>query len=235
MQTYIDIRPRHRGGLTPLTQPKTPAHSECYWDLSDITVFLISIEILGAFIRIAVIFQLLSKVTLEQPTALLQAIVTFCILLALYGTIKLRHGGAVWRALGWTIPRARYLLAAPLAGLLMALLVTLVGQPQALPPSSIPTWKLAALAGVLAPILEESLFRGFLLPLMAQASGSLGAVILTAFFFAFFHRPPTVIQCVCIAMSGLFYGWARVVSGSTTVPAFMHAFYNLTLLACQRL
>jgi membrane protease YdiL (CAAX protease family) len=111
----------------------------------------------------------------------------------------------------------------------------LVGQSQHLPTAPITTWKLAALAGVVAPILEESFFRGCLLPLMARTSGSPGAVILTALLFAFFHHPPTIVHCVCFAISGIFYGWARVASGSTTTPALMHAAYNLTLLACQKL
>lgn len=133
------------------------------------------------------------------------------------------------------MPPVQYLPTAAVAGLLMARLVNLVARPQNLLTASISTWKLAVLAGVLGPILEESFFRGCLLPLIAQTSGSPGAVILTALLFAFFHQPPTVLHCVCFAMSGIFYGWARVASGSTTVSALIHAAYNLTLLACQKL
>jgi membrane protease YdiL (CAAX protease family) len=207
----------------------------CLCDYRDVAAFLISIEVLAAFLRGAVALHLLPNATLEQPTALPHAVILMCILLALYATLKLRHRGAVWRALGWTIPPSQYLVAASLWGPVMASLVTLVGQSQRLPMAPIATWKLAALAGILVPVLEESFFRGCLLPLMAQTSGSPSAVILTALLFAYFHRPPTIVHCVCFTISGIFYGWARVASGSTTAPALMHAVYNLTLLACQKL
>jgi membrane protease YdiL (CAAX protease family) len=42
---------------------------------------------------------------------------------------------------------------------------------------------------VLGPTIEESLFRGCLLPLLSQTTGSVAAVIITALLFALFHRP----------------------------------------------
>ncbi len=236
MRTYTAKQSRRPASSKTLTRPQ-PRRDEdgCVWDYRDVAAFLIFVEIIAAFLRIAIAFHLLPKITLEQPSALLQAVILLCILLALYATLKFRHRGAVWRALGWTMPAIQYLPTAAVSGLLMACLVNLVARPQNLLPASISTRKLAVLAGVLGPILEESFFRGCLLPLIAQTCGSPGAVILTALLFAFFHQPPTVLHCVCFAISGIFYGLARVASGSTTVSALTHAAYNLTLLACQRL
>jgi membrane protease YdiL (CAAX protease family) len=82
---------------------------------------------------------------------------------------------------------------------------------------------------VLGPMLEESLFRGCLLPLLAQTTGNVPAVILTAFLFALFHKPADLPHLVSFIATGLAYGWIRVISSSTTAGALMHATYNLAL------
>jgi Type II CAAX prenyl endopeptidase Rce1-like len=79
------------------------------------------------------------------------------------------------------------------------------------------------------PILEESVFRGCLLPVLAQTTGNLAAVILTALLFALFHQPANLVHWVSFTATGVAYGWIRVASRSTTAGAFMHATYNLAL------
>jgi len=209
--------------------------STCPWDYTDICVFLICVVALGAFLQLAIPLHILPPHALRQPAALLQAIVLVWVILALYVTLKTRRGGAIWRALGWTLPSRRYLLGAILAGILWGRLVSLVAQSTRhnLPPH-VPL-KLLALAVTLGPVTEESFFRGCLLPLVARTSGVPAAVILTALVFAFFHQPLTLLQCACFAVSGILYGGVRVASGSTTSAALMHCAYNLTLFACQRM
>ena len=82
---------------------------------------------------------------------------------------------------------------------------------------------------LLGPVLEESLFRGCLLPLLAQTTGSGMAVILTAILFALFHNPPNLAHWVSFTATGVAYGWIRVASRSTTAGAVMHTTYNLGL------
>jgi hypothetical protein len=157
------------------------------------------------------------------------------VIVALYVTLKIRRGGAVWRALGWTPPSCRYLVGALLGGTLWGGVVGLFVAPKI--PNSSPhvPLNLLALAVTLGPVAEESFFRGCLLPIVARTSGVPAAVILTALIFAFFHRPVTLLQCACFAASGILYGGLRVASGSTTSAVLMHCAYNLTLFACQRM
>jgi membrane protease YdiL (CAAX protease family) len=204
----------------------------CYWAYTDVCAFLICVVTLGALLRLAVVIRLLSAVTIQQPSVMFQAVVSLCVLLALYATLKFRHGGVVWRALGWTLPFYGYALAASLAGMLLAGTVTLIVQSSGIPPL-LAGWKIAALAATVGPVVEESFFRGCLLPLIERTVGSPAAVILTSFLFAFFHQPPTLLHFACLAVSGVVYGWMRVASRSTTAAALMHAVYNLTLFACQ--
>src|SRR5438128_1699665 len=100
--------------------PITTCDAACYWDHSDICAFLICVVMLGALVRLAVALHLLPPFALQQPTLLLQAVVLACVLLALYATLKWRHGGQVWRALGWNLPPRRYLVVASLGGVMLA-------------------------------------------------------------------------------------------------------------------
>jgi membrane protease YdiL (CAAX protease family) len=92
-----------------------------------------------------------------------------------------------------------------------------------------PLVELLVLGSVLGPILEESLFRGCLLPILAQTTGNGIAVILTAILFALFHQPPNLAHWVSFTATGAAYGWIRVASRSTMAAALMHAIYNVAL------
>jgi len=93
-----------------------------------------------------------------------------------------------------------------------------------------PSVQLIGLAVLLAPVLEESLFRGCLFPLIANSAGNAVAMIVSA-AFALFHGPPDFTHWVSFLLTGVVYSWLRAVSGATTAPAIAHSAYNLVLLA----
>jgi membrane protease YdiL (CAAX protease family) len=70
-----------------------------------------------------------------------------------------------------------------------------------------PIGELLVLGVVLGPILEESVFRGYLIPVLAQTTGNLAAVILTALLFALFHQPANLVHWVSFTATGVAYGW----------------------------
>lgn len=74
--------------------------------------------------------------------------------------------------LGWIWPRTAYIVVALLGGFLLAAAVALYlrFRNQSTPP--IPLVELLALGVMLGPILEESLFRGCLLPILAKTAGN---------------------------------------------------------------
>jgi hypothetical protein len=76
--------------------------STCPWDYTDICVFLICVVALGAFLQLAIPLHILRPGALRQPPTTLQALVLVWVILALYVSLKIRRGGAIWRALGWT-------------------------------------------------------------------------------------------------------------------------------------
>jgi membrane protease YdiL (CAAX protease family) len=67
------------------------------------------------------------------------------------------------------------------------------------------------------------------LPLLAQTTGSVPAVILRALLFALLHQPGNQAHWYHLLEQA--YGWVRVASRSTTAAALMHATYNLALFA----
>jgi membrane protease YdiL (CAAX protease family) len=89
---------------------------------------------------------------------------------------------------------------------------------------------------LLAPLVEESVFRGFLWrSFSASRLGNIGALLLTALLFSAIHYNQTIMA------DGSFNGWPfiehfidglglgalRWRSGTTTVPFLMHVWMNL--------
>ena len=79
-----------------------------------------------------------------------------------------------------------------------------------------PLVEIVILGLVLGPILEESFFRGCLLPVLAHTVGKSFAVVLTALLFALFHGPANLAHWAWFAGTGVAYGWIRVTLRSTT-------------------
>jgi membrane protease YdiL (CAAX protease family) len=101
-------------------------------------------------------------------------------------------------------------------------------------------WKLAAkdffvLGLFLGPILEESVFRGCMLPVLTRTLGNAISVVAIAVLFAAFHGPGDVTHWVWFTATGAAYGSLRLASGTTTAAAFMHATCNLTLFLSAKL
>lgn len=87
---------------------------------------------------------------------------------------------------------------------------------------------------ILGPILEESLFRGCLLPVLERSGGKVVAVVVTALLFALFHGPANAALWFWLTATGIAYGWMRIASESTSASALMHASYNLALILISR-
>jgi len=135
----------------------------------------------------------------------------------------------VLKPLGWVWPSVRYFLFAPVSGSLLALAVVVFLRLR----HQVPTVSLTdvfLLSFIAGPILEESLFRGCLLPVLEQSTGKALAVIATAVLFALFHAPANAPHWFWLTATGMAYGSMRIASQSTSAAALMHASYNLALI-----
>jgi membrane protease YdiL (CAAX protease family) len=85
---------------------------------------------------------------------------------------------------------------------------------------------------VAAPLMEELLFRGFLLPGYAASKlGPIGAVALTSLAWAVMHVQYEVFYVAQIVILGCIFGWLRLRSGSTLLTIILHAVVNSVAIA----
>jgi membrane protease YdiL (CAAX protease family) len=82
----------------------------------------------------------------------------------------------------------------------------------------------ALTAVVLAPLFEETLFRGVLLPVAGRRLGPLAGVLLSALIFAVAHL--SLGELPPLFMLGLGLGWLRWSSGRLGPCVLMHALWN---------
>jgi uncharacterized protein len=202
--------------------------SRPYWGYEDIAIFFALAALMNTAVRLGARFHVIAQSEITNPGVRLQFIIVLILSLGLYLTLKLRYHLPVVRALGWTAPSMRYTIIALAAGILSAAGVALYlrARHQTLPLGA----NMILLGSVLAPILEESLFRGFLLPVLARTAGNVWAVIGTGILFALIHGPTNVGHWLAFSAAGILYGWLRVASGTTTAAAILHGVYNLTLI-----
>jgi membrane protease YdiL (CAAX protease family) len=200
-----------------------------FWGYEDIGAFFLLIVSLSLILRLLVRLHFLSRSTIINPSVGLQFAVVVFLGAGLYFVLRFRYRQPVLKPLGWVVPQMAYGVMALIAGPSFAAGIALYLwlRNQITPP--IPIGELLVLGLVLGPLLEESVFRGCLLPVLAQTTGTIPAVTITAVVFAFFHGPTNLAHWVSFTATGIAYGWMRVVSRSTTAPALMHAAYNLSL------
>ena len=79
-------------------------------------------------------------------------------------------------------------------------------------------------AVVLAPLFEETIFRGVLLPVAARELGAPWGVVLSALVFAVAHL--SLGELVPLLMLGLGLGWLRWSGGRLSSCVLMHALWN---------
>jgi membrane protease YdiL (CAAX protease family) len=92
---------------------------------------------------------------------------------------------------------------------------------------------LGTFAIVIAPIVEEVVFRGLLFAICERTLGVNFAVIVTAVLFATLHIPeywPAWNHIFIIFLVGLVFSFARGRTGALTPSIFLHAGYNSLMI-----
>ena len=80
---------------------------------------------------------------------------------------------------------------------------------------------------IVAPLFEEIFFRGFLFRGIANSwLGAPGAIVITAAVWALIHLQYSWTDIGMIFLLGLFLGYARYRTGSTTLTVLLHALWN---------
>nr|UXE46053.1 hypothetical protein Hi04_10k_c5548_00019 [uncultured bacterium] len=203
---------------------------EAYWTYEDIGAFLFVAIAIDAVVHLAARLHLLDSSQLLAPSPALETLITAFLTASLYVILKLHYRKPVVAPLGWLLPSRFYTVISILGGVASALAITCLTRwrGHAMPATAA---KDSFVLGLfLGPILEESLFRGCMLPVLTRTLGNAISVVAIAVLFAAFHAPGDVTHWVWFTATGAAYGSLRLASETTTAAAFMHATCNLTLL-----
>ena len=156
--------------------------------------------------------------------------------------VRMRSPANVRDALAWRL-RASMLPSALLGGPLLAIALNVVASLLKAPdldtkvkdwladPRSLPF--VAFFIVVLAPVVEELVFRGFFQPLAIRTAGLAAGILLVSVAFALLHGPTyqwSWPHLTVMALAGCVFGATRQRTGSTAAAALLHASYNATML-----
>lgn len=152
-----------------------------YWNYEDLGVFFFVLTLLNVAVRLAVRAHLLRLTELVSPSRLQSCLIIF-LGIALYVILKWRYRRPVLAPLGWRKPN-RFFSISILGGLIAALGITYLAHLQGHAMPTIPAKAFIVLGLLLGPILEESVFRGGLLPVLSRSVGSAALCLLPLFCF----------------------------------------------------
>ncbi|HKW55747.1 MAG TPA: type II CAAX endopeptidase family protein [Candidatus Acidoferrum sp.] len=177
------------------------------------------------------------------------------LLLFLYVTLSVLRGFPFWKTLGWRSlrsddgkPRSAWLYFLGGCGLsIVVFLATAKVQPkQDVPIEELFHYKntaflFMAMAVLIAPLVEETVFRGYLYPLLARSFGVATGVIVTGVLFGLMHGAQlgwTWGLVFVLMVVGVVFTLARARTGSVFASFLLHLGYNsmiafVTILGTQ--
>lgn len=165
------------------------------------------------------------------------------LLLLLYALVRGRRGLFFWSGLAMRRLPAAQVGSALVAGVLLALVIQsanlLVPPPEELPfdrlfSSRAAAWLIIAASLLVAPLVEELIFRGYIYTLLERLWGMAAAVIVSGVLFGAIHFPqlyPGYFQMGLLCVVGLVFSLARARTGTLLASILLHFGYNAALSA----
>jgi membrane protease YdiL (CAAX protease family) len=167
----------------------------------------------------------------------------------LYVTLSLLRGHSFWECLGWRkiqpkageLPRNPFLYFAAGCGLslFVAIASSQMKTPENMPIEEMFKYRQTALlfmamAVLVAPLVEETLFRGYLYPLIARSFGVGPGIIATGILFGLMHGAQLGWTWALVGMLvfvGIVFTIVRARTGSVLASYLMHLGYNSLISA----
>jgi membrane protease YdiL (CAAX protease family) len=238
----------------PPTAPINLAPREI-WKPLDLILFIsfVPFALLAAKIVLLVAYSALrplmgwhTTVDLAQTDTiflLVQQCVFYVLVLAFFVLMaRVQHQQPTWESLGWKRPTRIEVLAYLGGGGLLAIAASfglwLLPDSQSFPlerlfNSRTATIALGSFAILVAPAVEELVFRGLLFAIIERMVGIKTAVVISAALFASLHIPEywhAWYHLLMILLVGLAFSIARGSSGSLTPSIFLHIGYNALIM-----
>ncbi len=162
----------------------------------------------------------------------------------LFYTLRPRRAGSFWSTIGWQRPhtgafhRFTFYPVCIFAGAVLAILIATASGLFA-PKVPLPIqqyfqdrqsiYLMSVMAVLVAPIVEETIFRGFLYPVFARTLGIAGGIVLTGTLFGLMHAQQLWggwWQISLLILVGLVFTSVRARSGSVIPCYLFHLGYN---------
>jgi membrane protease YdiL (CAAX protease family) len=242
----------------PQFEPSVPIDLRVPWGWLDVGLFVIlgvigSLVITWGLILAAItIFGANSNdfagssITTTKSIVLLisQALLDGCAILYLFVMLRLRTPAPFWSEIGWRKLRlgGRTLRASAIqclsGGAMLGLVISFVGgflNPKSRLPieqilqARISVVLFAVLGVLVAPVVEETIFRGFLYPVIARSVGITAGVIVTGTLFGLTHAAQLWGgwgQIGLLILVGIALTWVRARTGTVAASYFVHLGYN---------
>jgi len=162
----------------------------------------------------------------------------------LWFSVAVSHRRPFWQTMGWKpleigqAPKSVVYSAYVVAGGLLCFLVSVISNSYG-PQRELPIQEMfqdrrsallfVALAVFLAPLIEETIFRGYIYPVVARTFGMGFGVLLTGTLFGLLHAQQLWggwVQIAMLIVVGIFLTYARAMTRSVVASYFMHLGYN---------
>jgi membrane protease YdiL (CAAX protease family) len=236
----------------------TPPDLRVPWNWGDVGLFfffyfvstiIISVIILAgaaAVMHIGVP-ELMKHTTLFITLSIIgQAVASIVTMFYFWLLTRVRQADKFWVTMGWwpldgTATTSSHALRYVFGGVGLALLSSLadavIGEPKNIPfkqffESRQSILMMMGLGILIAPLVEETMFRGFLYPVAARSFGIVGGIISTGVLFGGFHALQlwgAWAQIAVLMGVGIILTWIRARSKSVLASFLVHISYNTTL------
>lgn len=208
--------------------------------------FLISAAMVPAFSAFGIgLQQLRTSPTARSYFAIVnQVVLSFALLIYLAAQAKTRVADSFWRTIGWRalvtnrVPKPFAYAALVAGGLSLSMFVQFASQfyqPKAELP--IETFfqdrgsalLLMSVSVLVAPVLEETIFRGLIYPVIARSLGIAASVLITGTLFGLLHAAQLWggwTQIGLLVLVGIIFTYARAATRTVVASYLLHLSYN---------
>jgi membrane protease YdiL (CAAX protease family) len=245
------------GSLGPL-DPQLPEDLRVPWNWLDL-LFLVAVSLSGTIVITLLLmkgfaifglsFRQIQKSASEENLFLIFNQTLLSALLLAYLAAQMRHSfhAPFWRTIGWRpletghTPRAAAYLGLILSGFMLAILVTASSSvfkaPRQTPIEQFfqdrrSALLLMSMAVLLAPVLEETIFRGYIYPVIARSFGVNTSIFVTGTLFGLLHASQlwgAWAQIVMLVVVGIVFTYARARTRTVVASYILHVSYNSCL------
>jgi membrane protease YdiL (CAAX protease family) len=255
-----EFRPRPEFETQPLADrvPRVDSRTPFRW--IDLLYLMLFYFIAGGILTVivaagAVVFLGISPATLRNSTAdwasvliISQALLSGATLVFLYVVVRGRSGAPFWQTMGWRGFRnmassgpvmLRYVFGGFALAVVVGWLGNFVGRESGIPMEELfrsrqSVLMLMALGILVAPLVEETIFRGCIYPVIARKFGITTGIVATGALFGLAHAQQLggawgqIGLLICV---GIVLTYVRAKAGTVAASYFVHLGYNTILFA----